>query len=872
MAEVAPGGGAARQRPTFALSKFAVPDVGRAWVPRTEQLRRLDGTDQAALVLVTGSPGSGKTTLLAHWARAQPAGTVAWLTCDRADADQRRLWWAVIDALRTVRPGFGTECQDLLELSRDIDYDVLEALLTACQELPEPVTIVLDDFQLLTSSTQDQLAFLLGRGLGRVRLALGSRTEPTMAVDRLRLSGTLVELREVDLRFSAAEADQLLRAVGVTLSAADLAVVMKRTEGWVAGLQLAAVALRGSSEPDALLSRIHGSHQVIGHYLWTEVFEVQTAGVRRFLLDTCIVDELSPGLAAALSPGTPVTLLDIEAANLLLVRLAPSGEVFRYHQLFAEMLRHRLHSSDPEHELVLHERAAGWFLEHRDPVSAFRHQWRSGQRTAAIAGVHGAVLDSYYDDLLPAFVDSDRLLTDSDLLAAPAAAVSYSAALLARGFLDDADRLGGRVDVVAGGLLDAADRERLTSVRVITTFALGDTRTAVRLAQEILDSARTERPQTDWGALGVIVMARALAWQGDHESAAQVLRTARPDPQSRAAQLELVATVAFCRLMTGALDDALSRADRLSDQLSASGIGSPDLLLHPIAMRAAVLLERGDLDAAEPLLLHVATAPSRLRIPARVLAKAELARVWRARDDIEGALAALDDALRLLSRRALGSGLVDHVQARRAWLLIGSARLHEAAGVIKTLSGEFARSALTAHRALASRDPGAAAEALLAAASVAVTRRQRLEVSLLELRLRLASGEPCSAAAAAVFGLAESQGFVQLIAEAGSEALDAVRQIAHGRPRSPFVDALMSARPVAPPRAAAQFRDRYESLSERERTVLGYLDTSMTSREIADRLFVSVNTVKTHTRNIIRKLGATSRADAVGQARRLHYL
>lgn len=150
MAEAAPDGGTVRQRPVFAASKFAVPDLGRTWVPRISPLRRLSLSEEAALVLVTGSPGSGKTTLLSHWARAQPTGTVAWLSCDRADADPRRFWWAAIEALRTVRPGFGGECLDLLELSREIDHDLLEALLTASQELVDPVTIVLDDFQLVT--------------------------------------------------------------------------------------------------------------------------------------------------------------------------------------------------------------------------------------------------------------------------------------------------------------------------------------------------------------------------------------------------------------------------------------------------------------------------------------------------------------------------------------------------------------------------------------------------------------------------------------------------------------------------------------------------------------------------------------------------
>lgn len=858
-------------RPTFAASKFAVPGPVAAWVRRRSLASRLEAGAQADLTLIVGSPGSGKTSLLAQWARDQPGATVGWINCDHGDADPVRFWHAFVDVLERLRPGCARACLDLLALDRDVDSDLLECLLATLESLDEPISIVIDDFQSAAPRAHEDLRFLISRGLGRSRLLVGCRSEPAVGLDRLRLAGRLCELREADLRLSPTEAVSLLRNLNVDADADELAVIVERTEGWAAGLQLAAIAMRDVDRRHDFVTRLDGSNEIIGHYLWSEVFEAQHADVKRLLLDTSIAEELTPGLAASLSPGTPVTLLDIEAANLFLVRLDPQGRSFRYHHLFGEMLRFRLRSTEPDHELVLHERAARWHAERGDTASAFRHRWRAGQRTAAIATMHGTVLDAYIDDMLPALDDGDRSLTDDDLIAAPGPAISYCAALVMRGFVEDGERLASRIETVAGSRLSRKDRRQLHSTSAICALALGATATTVRHGRAVLALDDGDLAD-DWLALGLTVLARAHAWEGDHGAASEALSSLHLDPLSRTAQIELAGSTGFCRLLAGDLREAVALADGLIDQLQRGGLGDSDLILHPIAILATARLERGQVARAEHDLRRVGDAESQLRRPVRVLSKLGLSRIWRAEGNFDAAFAALDEAHQILRRPSAPSGLIDHLRARQAVLHIESGDTASAGSLVDAIGDRFVRSLLRARAAIEVGRLDPAREELGRAATSATARRQRLEVALAMLSLGLAAGDPVEGIAGEVFDLAAAEHLVFPIAEAGSGVLESVRQAARTRPTSTFVVALMSIRPSPPAWSAARPELAFEVLSERERTVLTYLATSMTYNEIAGALYVSVNTVKTHSKNITRKLQAGSRAEVLARARELRYL
>lgn len=860
------------RRPTYAASKFTVPESA-AWIDRPDVVERLNTGKDARLTVVVGSPGSGKTSTLAQWSRAQPPGTVGWLRCDVADVDERRFWQALLAAVGQLRPGFAADAVDLLTLAEWVDHDALECVLAAAEDLAEPISLVIDDLQLTGGVVREQLRFAIGRGFGRIRLILASRVDPDLGLDRLRLSGQLCELRESDLRFGRTEAALLLEQVGVVLSDDELAVVLDRTEGWAAGLQLAAVALRDAGKEE-FLARLDRSGQVIGQYLWSEVFQAQRAEVKRFLLDTCIVEELSGGLAAALSPRTAVTLDDIEEANLFLSRVDPAGSGFRYHSLFAEMLRYRLRSTEPEHELVLHQRAAAWYGSRGDMAAAFRHRWRSGQRTAAISAVHTGLMDDYFNDLLPTFEDPDRLLTDDDLTAVPSQAVSYAIALAMRGFVDDAARLAVRIEAAAGALLNPEARQQLRAARAVIALACGDTHASIQFATSVVERNELTTDDQEWLALAVLVGSRSYAWEGDLRAAAALHRSVRPKPSSRAIQLELAGSKSLCQLMSGALNAAYATSTQLEQELAASSSVSDDLGLLPVVVSATVLLERGRTADAERRLLAVTATDTDLRRPARVLVRLSLARLSRAIGDFDAAFAALDDADLIMGRHPVGSGVVDHLLTSRARLLIDSGGEREARTVIGAIAQPFLRSLLQLQLAVARGHFDTAATGLEKLAPTAYTRRQQLEAALVGLAIAVARDKPAeaAAAAAAVFSIAAPEGFVLPVAEAGSAVLAAVRRAAHTRPRSDHVDALMAVQPCVPAHLVVNGHHAHEKLSKQERVVLRYLDTSMGTREIADALFVSVNTIKTHLRNINRKLGAGSRAEAVVTARRLRYL
>ncbi len=282
----------------FASSKFTAPPGAAHHVSRTELIAHLDARDPV-LRLVTGSPGSGKTTLLTEWFGSRPVSSVCWLRADAADHDPLRFWSAVVASVRTIHHDFGAVCLDLLALAPLVDHDFLEGLIAAGGLLAAPVDVVVDDFHLVGHDVQDHLRFLLARGCGGLRFVIGTRVEPDIGLDRLRLADQVAQVGEAHLRFDEAAARTLLHHLHADVPDDSFRAVMERTEGWAAGLHLTALALRASDDPHAFVVGLTGSTQPIAPYLWTEVYGAQTPEVQRFLLDTCVVDELTPALAAA---------------------------------------------------------------------------------------------------------------------------------------------------------------------------------------------------------------------------------------------------------------------------------------------------------------------------------------------------------------------------------------------------------------------------------------------------------------------------------------------------------------------------------------------------------------------------------------------
>ena len=367
-------------------------------VSRRELLARLA---EAARVTVLSAPaGSGKTFLLRSWGcAAGVAGRAGWVAVQGEERDPQRFWISVADALRGTAAGAGLVRP--LTAAPDLDgWAVVEHLLEDLGQLEERVWLVIDDLhELGCEQALAQLESLVQRAPAQLRFVLAARHDFGLGLHRLRLEGELTEIRAADLRFTAGEARALFGAAGVELPGPAVALLVERTEGWAAGLRLAALSLARHPDPERFAAEFCGSHRVVADYLLAEVLERQSEEVQRLLLRTSILERVNGELADLLTGGSggERVLQDLEAAGAFVVPLDMRRCWFRYHRLFADLLQLELRRSDPALVLALHGAAAGWFAGHGHPVEAIRHaqaarEWELAVRLLADHWL-GLVLD-----------------------------------------------------------------------------------------------------------------------------------------------------------------------------------------------------------------------------------------------------------------------------------------------------------------------------------------------------------------------------------------------------------------------------------------------------------------------------------------------
>jgi DNA-binding SARP family transcriptional activator len=358
--------------PAARTGQQAGPGAGGV-VIRASLFRRLGGS--ARVSVVSGPPGSGKTVLLRSWvAHAGLAGQAGWVAAGRDDCDPRRFWLSVLDALR--RTAAGSALVPEVTAAPDLDgWAVVERLLSNLAALRDPVWLVIDDVHEVGPEVMRQLELLVLRAPSTLRFALATRRDVRLGLHRLRLAGGLAEIRAADLRFSAGEAAELFAAAGVNISSSAVALLHERTEGWAAGLRLAALSLAGHPDPERFAQEFSGSDRTVAEYLLAEVLDRQPEPVRRLLLRTSILERVNGKLADLLTgddDGERV-LQDLEEANAFVVSLDGTRSWFRYHQMFAGLLALELRRTGPGQVTGLHLAASQWFAAHGYPVEAIRH-------------------------------------------------------------------------------------------------------------------------------------------------------------------------------------------------------------------------------------------------------------------------------------------------------------------------------------------------------------------------------------------------------------------------------------------------------------------------------------------------------------------
>src|SRR6476619_2568530 len=370
-------------------TKLYVPRSRRGLVPRPRLSERLSRGTESALVLVSAPAGFGKTTLLAEWLTAAAADgwSSAWLSLDQRDNDPALFWTYLVAALRKAEPGVGGGVLSRLQSPQPPSEAILATLLNDLSGISNDVVLVLDDYHVIDAGdVQDGMTFLLEHLPAQVHLVIASRADPALPLARLRGRGELVEIRAVDLRFTPDEAAAYLNGVmGLALTARDVAALEGRTEGWIAALQLAALSMQGRDDIAGFIAGFAGDDRYIIDYLVEEVLQRQTDQVRTFLLSTCLLDRLNGPLCDAVTagPGGKATLEALDRANLFLVPLDDSRHWYRYHHLFADMLRAHLLDERADEVADLHRRASRWFDQHEQPIPAVRHALAAGDTERA---------------------------------------------------------------------------------------------------------------------------------------------------------------------------------------------------------------------------------------------------------------------------------------------------------------------------------------------------------------------------------------------------------------------------------------------------------------------------------------------------------
>ena len=357
-------------------TKLHVPRRRRGVIPRPRLDARLRRDDLPALTLVSAPAGFGKTTLLAEWVAAEGGLATGWLSLDTRDNDPVVFWTYVIAALRSAAPEVGVAALGLLRAQAPMDA-VVGTLLNELHDVPHDVVLVLDDYHLIESQElHEALAFALEQLPPQIHLVIGSRADPPLPLGRFRGRGDLLELRAADLRFTGEEAASYLNdTMGLALTAGDVDALEKRTEGWIAALQLAALSMQGRDDVAGFIAGFTGDDRFIVDYLADEVLQRQSDEVRGFLLQTSVLSRLSAPLCSAVTGQADAkAMLDqLDRANLFLVPLDDRRVWYRYHHLFADVLRARLLDGSPETVHQLHRRASGWYDRHADRPEAIRH-------------------------------------------------------------------------------------------------------------------------------------------------------------------------------------------------------------------------------------------------------------------------------------------------------------------------------------------------------------------------------------------------------------------------------------------------------------------------------------------------------------------
>jgi len=874
---------------------------------------------RGALTLIVAPAGWGKTTLLGAWHTEASRGAwpLAWVSLDVSDNDPTRFWTYVIAALNTVHPGVGETSLALLYSSSLPPIEVvLTSLLNALTQLQAEIVLVLDDYHLIEAQPiHVALTYLVEHLPPNVHLVIASRSEPLLPLARLRARGALTELRAANLRFTAEETTAFLTDVmGLPLSAEQVAALLTRTEGWIAGLHLAALSLQGRDDVAGFIATFTGSHRYVVDYLIEEVLLRQPEEVQGFLIQTCILDRLSGPLCDAVRErdDSQARLAQVERSNLFLVSLDEERQWYRYHHLFAEVLRSHLRQTQPSLVPELHRRASRWYEQHKLFDEAVTHALTIPDVEHAARLIEQYAQFTNFPSQFQALLGWLNRLPDALVRTQPSLCLMHAITLM---LTHQLEKSSARLQDAERCLQETIPAEqRRTILGQVAAFRsqlarlVGDYERCVPLAHQALELL----PETKEMSLTLMLHASALgtaanAYLVDGEMTPVAERFVETTVASVRAlgnlptTMRSISNLARLQLLQGRLRQAAVTIEQAAQLASEHGglqalINGADYYF----VLGDVWREWNRLDRSEQhlvqgmgLVKETATADAEM-ITRGYLA---LARLQQARGESNQALATLDAFTQVADQRGFAPTLLAHGAAVRAQVELGQGNLGAAIHWAEThglsevseLSYPREQEYLTLVRvriAQAREHPTgpflsqalALLERLLEDAEPKARMSSVIEILILRALALHTLGD--STGALTVLGralaLAEPQGYIRLFLEEGAPMTVLLRQAYTQKIMPEYTAALLEASgehgTMIPLLHTTQQSPLIEPLTRRERAVLGLLVDGASNREIAERLVLSVNTVKKHVFNICSKLNVQSRAQVVARARTLNLL
>ncbi len=897
-------------------TKLYLPRLRPNVVSRPRLIARLNEGLHRKLTLIAAPAGFGKTTLVSEWITFIERPT-AWLSLDEGENDPARFLAYLVTALQTIAPTLGEGLLGALQSSQPPPPEaILTALLNEITTLPHQFVLVLDDYHVLDAQSVDMaLTYFVEHLPPQMHLVIATREDPPLPLARLRARGELTELRAADLRFTPSEAAEFLTSVmGLTLSPGDIAALEDRTEGWIAGLQLAALSMRGREDISEFIRAFTGDHRYILDYLVAEVLTRQPEPVRNFLLQTAILDRLSGSLCDAVTGQQKgnVRLEALEHGNFFVVALDDMRHWYRYHHLFAEVLSAHLRAEQPDQVATLHRRASGWYEQHGSASDAIRHALAAADFARAADLVERDVVAMLRGRKEATLLDWLKVLPDEVLLCRPVLSVAYAHVLLSSGeregveerlrdaerWLDTTAEMRGRPDAPAATMVVVDEEEfghlpaTIAIARAGLALTRGDVPGTVTSARRALDLAPNNAHLTRGSAAALLGL--AFWTSGDLEAAHRsysdgIASLHKAGNLSDA--LGCAITVADIQLVQGRLHEAMRTYERALQRALEQGTpalrGTADMYVG----MSGIHRERNDLQTATEHLRRSKELGEHIGLPQNQYRWCvAMARIREAQGDLDRALDLLHEAERLYVGDFSPNVRPLAASVARVWVAqgkIGEAldwvrerglsvsdepsylREFEHITLVRVLLAQFTsnRRDRSIHEAME------LLERLLHAAEEGGRTGSIIEILVLQALANLLRGDIPAALGPLhqALTLAEPEGYIRMFVDEGPPmALLLEASAKHGiAPK--YVRHLLRAFGSVEDRTLVK-QGLIEPLSERELDVLRLLATGLNGPEIARELVVSLNTMRTHTKSIYSKLGVNDRQAAVRRAKELELL